>query len=205
VRHRGLRGIRSRLGSSVVVGEAAQLLCGVVGIVAALFLGCFYKQIRLSLLATPLGMPRKPQPLTGRAARCAPHPAHSLPSVARRVAVLTSQGVPLSGCPFQSRPGVVAGASIVAVGRLPTFAGCPACGAGRSARASNACEGGRWRAATVLSRRAPAEAGEGRGLRLLCVLSQLRLLSRPWWTERASGRGLSGRLRCWQAQQRLHL
>ncbi len=35
--------------------------------------GRAYKQTSLSSPATPLSMPRKPQPLTGRAARCAPH------------------------------------------------------------------------------------------------------------------------------------
>ncbi|MFB6238762.1 MAG: hypothetical protein ABEH81_10500, partial [Halopenitus sp.] len=53
----------------------------------------------------------------------------SLRSLVRRVAVLASQSVPLSGCPFQSRPGVVAGASLAAATGQASSARQPACGA----------------------------------------------------------------------------
>ncbi len=123
--------------------------------------------VRLSAPATPLSMPRKPQPL--RRSRCSLRSSQLAPSGRSLIAVpesetqtsesfalasLTSQGVPRSGCPFQSRPGVVAGhRSRRLVGRR---------GASAVARASNACEGGRRRGGAVP---APAEAGEGRGLR----------------------------------------
>ncbi len=137
-------------------------------------------------------MPRKPQPLSGRAARCAPHPALSLPPVARSpgcgasVAGRPAQRLPLSVSPTEWSPGVACGGWWADV--VP---GCPACGAGRSARASNACEGGRgapWSAV-------PARPGRGwGGLRncgccavavAVAVLSRSRLLSRSWRTERA--------------------
>ncbi len=133
--------------------------------------------IRLSSLAVPLSMPRKPQPLSGRAARCAPHPARSLRSLAG-IAVLASQGVPRSGCPFQSHPGAVAGRRarrLVRGRRSP--AGRRAVRGGRRARATRAREAG---AEAVRSRRRP-RLGRVEACGSWAVLSR----SRSWRTERA--------------------
>ena len=71
--------------------------------------------------------PESPSRFRGRAARCAPR---QLTRFARSLAaVLASQGVPLSGCPFQSRPGVVAGSSRAAATGPTSSAEEPARGA----------------------------------------------------------------------------
>ncbi len=143
-----------------------------------------YKRDWQASLATPLGTPRKPQPL--RRSRCSLRSSQLAPFGRSLIAVLASQGVPRSGCPFQSRPGVVAGRRERRLGRRRRAPAVRhAVRSGRRARVTRAREAGARRA--VRCRRAPAEAGEGRGLRLLCgrCRGAVAAGSRSWRTERA--------------------